>query len=103
MPLPPCLLRPPPSPPLSLPPHTPIPSLPPQELFIAILILGIFGCFVFELAAASPVWSDVAWGLVPKAEVVTNPEMLFVAIGILGATVMPHVRPQGGMGGGGGG
>jgi hypothetical protein len=45
----------------------------------------------------------VAWGLVPKAEVVTNPEMLFVAIGILGATVMPHVRPQGGMGGGGGG
>lgn len=60
------------------------------EAFLALLIAVIAGCFVFALVMAKPVWKDVAYGLVPKPELLTNPEMLFVAIGILGATVMPH-------------
>lgn len=65
--------------------------LPLQEVFIGLLIFSIFGCFVYEMAVSSPNWKDVAWGLVPKPVILTNYEMLFVAIGIMGATVMPHV------------
>jgi hypothetical protein len=46
--------------------------------------------FVYELAIAQPNWVDVGKGLVPTGQLFTNPEMLFIAIGILGATVMPH-------------
>jgi manganese transport protein len=46
--------------------------------------------FVYEMALARPVWKDVAKGLVPTGEVFTNPEMLYIAIAIMGATVMPH-------------
>ncbi|KAF8069422.1 mntH [Scenedesmus sp. PABB004] len=60
------------------------------EAFVMLLILFIFGCFVYELAAASPAWGDVAAGLLPRASLFTDPGQLFVAIGILGATVMPH-------------
>ena len=60
------------------------------EAFIVALLLVIAGCFVYELIAARPSLIGVAAGLVPSAEIVTNPAMLYVAIGILGATVMPH-------------
>eukprot|EP00775_Hariotina_reticulata_P004879 gene4879-5124_t len=46
--------------------------------------------FVYEMAIAQPNWLDVGKGLVPTGQLFTNPEMLFIAIGILGATVMPH-------------
>jgi len=60
------------------------------EAFIVALLIIIAGCFAFELALARPSISAIAGGLVPSAEVVTNPAMLYIAIGILGATVMPH-------------
>ncbi|MEH3036487.1 MAG: Nramp family divalent metal transporter [Sphingomonas adhaesiva] len=60
------------------------------EAFIASLLLIIAGCFALELFWAGPDWAAAAGGLVPRAEIVTNPAMLYIAIGILGATVMPH-------------
>jgi manganese transport protein len=50
----------------------------------------IGGCFAYELWLARPDWGAVAAGFVPRAEIVTNPAALYIAIGILGATVMPH-------------
>ena len=60
------------------------------EAFIASLLIVIAGCFALELFWARPDWIAAAGGLVPRAEIVTNPAMLYLAIGILGATVMPH-------------
>jgi manganese transport protein len=60
------------------------------EAFIASLLIVIAGCFALELFWAQPDWVAAAGGLVPRAEIVTNPAMLYLAIGILGATVMPH-------------
>ena len=60
------------------------------EAFIAALLIVIAGCFAFELFWAKPAWGAAAAGLVPSGEIVTNPAMLYIAIGILGATVMPH-------------
>jgi manganese transport protein len=60
------------------------------ESLIAGLIFLIFGCFLYEIIASHPDWLGLAKGLVPQLQVVTNPAMLYVAIGILGATVMPH-------------
>ena len=60
------------------------------EAFIIALIASIGICFAVELAMARPALAEVARGLVPTAEIVTNPMMLYIAIGILGATVMPH-------------
>lgn len=60
------------------------------ESIVASLILIIFVCFAYEIAISQPSIKDVAFGLIPKSEIVTNPSMLFIAIGILGATVMPH-------------
>jgi manganese transport protein len=60
------------------------------EAIVSALIVVISICFIFELILAQPAWGAVAQGFVPRAEVVTNPEMLYIAIGILGATVMPH-------------
>jgi manganese transport protein len=42
------------------------------------------------MAVAQPAWLDVGRGLVPTKELFTNPDMLYIAIGIMGATVMPH-------------
>jgi manganese transport protein len=54
------------------------------------LIIGIGACFALELWYARPdVWQVLA-GYLPTTEVATNPEMLYIALGILGATVMPH-------------
>ena len=60
------------------------------EAFVATLLVVIAGCFAYELWLASPEWGAVARGFVPRGEIVTNPAMLYIAIGILGATVMPH-------------
>ncbi|MEY4917123.1 MAG: hypothetical protein RL616_1036 [Verrucomicrobiota bacterium] len=60
------------------------------EALVITLILLIGGCFLLEIIFSKPEFAAVFAGFIPKAEVVTNPAMLFVAIGILGATVMPH-------------
>jgi manganese transport protein len=60
------------------------------EAFVALLIAFISGCFIYEMVVAQPDWAAVARGLLPTGQLFTNPDMLFVSIGILGATVMPH-------------
>ncbi|HEU5305204.1 MAG TPA: Nramp family divalent metal transporter, partial [Gemmatimonadales bacterium] len=60
------------------------------EAFVIALIATIGVCFAVELVMARPAMADVLGGLVPTPQVVTNPVMLYIAIGILGATVMPH-------------
>ena len=60
------------------------------EAFIITLLGLIAGCFAFELVLAQPAWMEVAKGLAPHADVLTHPGKLYLAIGILGATVMPH-------------
>ena len=60
------------------------------EAFIGALLLVIAGCFLAQIILAAPPVAAVLGGFVPRAEVLTNPGMLYVAIGILGATVMPH-------------
>ncbi len=60
------------------------------EAFIIALLIVIGGCFAVELMYAQPSFAAIAGGLVPSTEIVTNPAMLFIAIGIIGATVMPH-------------
>jgi manganese transport protein len=60
------------------------------EAFVIALLLVIAGCFAMQIALAAPSVRDIVAGFVPRAEVVTNPAMLYVAIGILGATIMPH-------------
>ena len=60
------------------------------EAVVVGLIGIVFASFVLSLVIAQPVWKDVFQGLVPSSRVVSDPGMLFVAIGIIGATVMPH-------------
>ena len=60
------------------------------EAFVVALLLIIAGSFVFELALAKPDWGAAAAGLMPSARILRDPAMLYIAIGILGATVMPH-------------
>jgi manganese transport protein len=60
------------------------------EALIITLIIVIGGCFLAELIFATPDAGAVAAGFVPRAEILQNPKMLYVSIGILGATVMPH-------------
>ena len=60
------------------------------EALVIALILTIGGCFLAELIFAKPDLGGVAAGFIPSAQILKNKEMLFVAIGILGATVMPH-------------
>jgi manganese transport protein len=60
------------------------------EALVVVLILGIAGCFAVQLALARPDLGGVLAGFVPDPEIVRNPEMLYIAVGILGATVMPH-------------
>jgi manganese transport protein len=60
------------------------------EALVIALVAAIGACFAVELLMARPVFGEVVRGLIPRAEIVTNPAMLYIAIGILGATVMPH-------------
>jgi manganese transport protein len=60
------------------------------EALVAVLIGTIGICFAAELFWSKPSLIGVMLGFVPSAALVKNPDMLYVAIGILGATVMPH-------------
>jgi manganese transport protein len=60
------------------------------EAFVIALLGIIASCFAVQLLLARPALGDVLSHFMPRAEIVTNPKMLFIAIGILGATVMPH-------------
>ena len=60
------------------------------ESIIGALMIIIVGCFAYEIILSKPEIFPVLNGLLPKQEIVTNPSMLYIAIGILGATVMPH-------------
>lgn len=60
------------------------------EAFIVAMIVLIFVCFGVEMALAAPDVRAVLAGYFPSPEIVGNPDMLYLAIGILGATVMPH-------------
>lgn len=60
------------------------------EAFVAGLIFVIFACFGYEIIASKPDLFPLLKGLIPTKQIVYNPEMLYIAIGILGATVMPH-------------
>jgi manganese transport protein len=58
---------------------------------LVITLLGVIAvCFAIQLALADPDWNQVIRSFAPTTEIVTNPEMLYLALGILGATVMPH-------------
>ena len=60
------------------------------DVLVIGLIIAIAGSFGINLYLAQPDLAAVAAGFVPQAEILKNPEMLYIAIGILGATVMPH-------------
>src|SRR6202047_5124486 len=59
------------------------------ETLVITLIMTIAGCFAYEIFFARPLWIEAARGFLPTAEILRNREMLYLAIGILGATVMP--------------
>lgn len=60
------------------------------EVFIASLVFLVLACFAYEVLIAQPNVQDLLSGFIPKKEIIENPQMLFIAVGILGATVMPH-------------
>lgn len=60
------------------------------EAFIIALLVVITVCFAVQIAMADPDWGGVIAGFAPSREIVGNPEMLYLALGIIGATVMPH-------------
>jgi len=60
------------------------------EAIVLGLVLTIAGCFVVELAMSQPNWLGVAIGFVPSMERLQQPGALYLAIGIVGATIMPH-------------
>ena len=60
-----------------------------EALIISLMAL-IAACFVVLIAQSDPVWGDVIAGFAPSREIVSNPTMLYLALGIIGATVMPH-------------
>jgi manganese transport protein len=60
------------------------------EAFIVTLLGVIAICFSIQIALANPDWRAVILGFAPTVEIVKNPDMLYLAIGIIGATVMPH-------------
>ena len=60
------------------------------EAFVIALLVIIAGCFAFEIIHARPDFGGIAAGLVPAGSILADPRQLYLAIGILGATVMPH-------------
>ena len=60
------------------------------EAFIITLLGVIFVCFFLQIALADPEWGQVIRGFAPTVDIVKNPAMLYLALGIIGATVMPH-------------
>ena len=60
------------------------------EAIVVSLMLLIGVCFGLEILFSKPAVAEVLGGFMPTTEILRNPAMLYVAIGILGATVMPH-------------
>ena len=60
------------------------------EALVVALIVAIAGSFAIQILLARPDMGALVGGFVPRTSIVTNPEMLYIALGILGATVMPH-------------
>jgi manganese transport protein len=60
------------------------------EAVVIVLVATIAVCFAAELVMARPAIAAMLGGLVPSTQIVTDPRMLYIAVGILGATVMPH-------------
>ncbi|HLZ45679.1 MAG TPA: Nramp family divalent metal transporter [Gemmatimonadales bacterium] len=60
------------------------------EALVVALIATIAGCFLFEILIARPEAGAVLRGFLPRASILKDPDQLYIAIGILGATVMPH-------------
>lgn len=60
------------------------------EALVISLIILITGCFIFELTMSQPDIKAVFNGFIPSSQIITDPKMLYISLGILGATVMPH-------------
>lgn len=60
------------------------------EAFVIALLVIIAGCFFVQIIAAAPPIAAILKGFIPSTQIVTHPEMLYIAISIMGATVMPH-------------
>ncbi len=60
------------------------------EAFIITLLIVIFGCFAVQVWLAQPDVTGILNGFIPSSEIISNPAMLYIALGIIGATVMPH-------------
>ncbi|MGO4707935.1 Nramp family divalent metal transporter [Chryseobacterium sp. 2TAF14] len=60
------------------------------ESIVAGLMFIILVCFGYEIIISKPEINAILGGLIPQKEIITNPAMLYIGIGILGATVMPH-------------
>src|SRR5271156_5957281 len=60
------------------------------EALVITLITTIGGCFAAELFWAKPGIAGIMLGFIPDPHILINPDMLYVSIGIIGATVMPH-------------
>src|SRR6202021_1629818 len=60
-----------------------------EALVIAVIFM-IAACFPYEIFISQPLWREAAVGLIPTADLLPNRDMLYLSIGILGATVMPN-------------
>ena len=60
------------------------------EAIVGALVLTITGCFIVELVIVGPQWLDVAFGFAPMLQRLHDTDALYLAVGIVGATVMPH-------------
>ena len=60
------------------------------EALVITLVATVGVCFTAEILFSQPDATGILYGFMPKPEILQNPDMLYIAIGILGATVMPH-------------
>ena len=60
------------------------------EALVITLVATVGACFAVLIWIAKPRAAGVLFGFIPPAQILDNPAMLYIAIGILGATVMPH-------------
>ena len=60
------------------------------EALVITLVATVGACFLFEIIISRPDMAGIAAGFVPSSSILTDPGQLYIAIGILGATVMPH-------------
>src|SRR5260221_2284645 len=60
------------------------------EAFVVGLIGLVGGGLLFEVLLAQPAVGELVAGLLPRGELLSDPKMLYIGIGIVGATIMPH-------------